>query len=63
MKYKKGAVKMKNYDEFNMTGKTYEDCELIANALENDKQLFVNDSNMVVDVDGNYIADCKEEDY
>jgi len=54
---------MKKYDEFNMTGKTYEDCELIANALENDKQLFVNDSNMVVDVDGNYIADCKEEDY
>ena len=54
---------MKNYDKFNMTGKTYEDCELIAVALKNEKQLFVNDSNMVIDVDGNYIADCKEEVY
>ena len=54
---------MKNFDEYEMAGKTVEDEMLIANALENDKQLFVDGYGRVLDVDGNYIADYVEQAY
>ena len=54
---------MTKYDEWTMTGKTNEDWAAIQKCLVNDIELFVDDYGRVLDSNGNYIADCKEEEY
>lgn len=53
---------MKNYDEYEMAGKTVSDKKAIAKALKNGHELQVDNYDRVLDEDGNWIADCKEEE-
>ena len=54
---------MKYYDMYSMIGVNKEDRKVIANALENGHELQVDNYDRVLDEDGNWIADCKEEEF